>query len=387
MTMKNSLTRRFVLRHARRAWTKSLLAVLLAALLAGTVGQFCVLRARYAALVDAVEVDVRFFNGLSYSKAKILEKSGYVRDPSYLKSFDAASGYHAMITLVFTNRLDNLYSEPVTWLEGWDEERAMEASGKYCLLPAPFMAEEGVDLGDEFRINERDLASHIVDTGQPAPGTPEEAMVLRDARRPKYTVIGRIETEDSQWLAVAPAASFQFYASYLAAELYFDSATYKLCSYYEAEEFREFAKELLLSTKNPPMFSMDTSEADRIYRIYRLIETLYPITVAAALLLGTLLPVLMILQEQQEAAILRALGWSKKLTIRRLTLEQAVLCLAGLLLAVAALFAVNGLGFLGVILVPLLYVIAHFALCVGASAAISASILQKSPMRLLQAKE
>ncbi len=212
-------------------------------------------------------------------------------------------------------------------------------------------------------------------------------MVLRDARRPKYTVIGRIETEDSQWLAVAPAASFQFYASYLAAELYFDSATYKLCSYYEAEEFREFAKELLLSTKNPPMFSMDTSEADRIYRIYRLIETLYPITVAAALLLGTLLPVLMILQEQQEAAILRALGWSKKLTIRRLTLEQAVLCLAGLLLAVAALFAVNGLGFLGVILVPLLYVIAHFALCVGASAAISASILQKSPMRLLQAKE
>ena len=132
---------------------------------------------------------------------------------------------------------------------------------------------------------------------------------------------------------------------------------------------------------------MDTSDADRIYRVYRLIETLYPLTVAAALILGTLLPVLMILQEQKEAAILRALGWSKKLTIRRLTLEQALLCLMGLALALLALFAVNGLGFLGVILVPVLYVIAHFALCVGASAAISASILQKSPMRLLQVKE
>ena len=94
-----------------------------------------------------------------------------------------------------------------------------------------------------------------------------------------------------------------------------------------------------------------------------------------------------ILQEQKEAAVLRALGWSKKLTIRRLTLEQAALCLMGLLLAVIALFAVNGTGFLGVILVPILYVITHFALCVGASAAISASILQKSPMRLLQVKE
>ncbi len=57
------------------------------------------------------------------------------------------------------------------------------------------------------------------------------------------------------------------------------------------------------------------------------------------------------------------------------------------MLALLALFAVNGSGFLGVILIPILYIAAHFALCVGASAAISASILQKSPMRLLQVKE
>ena len=72
---------------------------------------------------------------------------------------------------------------------------------------------------------------------------------------------------------------------------------------------------------------------------------------------------------------------------RKITKEQAALCLAGLVLAIFTLFAVNGSGFLGVILVPLVYVIVHFALCVGASAAISASILQKSPMRLLQVKE
>ena len=385
--MKGGLVGRYVLRHARRAWAKTVLAVLLAALLAGTVGQLGFLRARYAALVDAVEVDVRFFNGLSYSKAKILEKSGYVRDPVYFKSYEAASGFYVMMTLVFTNRLDSLYSEPVTWLEGWDEESAMAANGKYCILPAPFMEEMELELGDEFRINERDVIDHLLADGTPAPGTPEEAIALRDAKRPKYTVIGRIETEDSQWLAVAPAASFQYYASYLAAELYFDSAAYKLCSYYEAEAFREYARELLLSAKNPPDFRMDTADADRLYRSYRLVETLHPFSVAAALVLGTLLPVLTVAQSRREAAVLRSLGWPCRDLVRRYASEQGALCLLGLLLALLALFAVNGGEFLAVLRPALGYMLVHLVLCVGASAAISASILQKSPMRLLQVKE
>ena len=384
--MKGGLVRRYVLRHARRAWAKTVLAVLLAALLAGTVGQLGFLRARYAALVDAVEVDVRFFNGLSWSKAKTLEKSGYVRDPVYFKSYEAASGFYVMMTLVFVNRLDSLYSEPVTWLEGWDEESAMAANGKYCILPAPFMEEMELELGDEFRINERDVASHVIDTGQPAP-TREEALALRDAKRPKYTVIGRIETLDSQWLAVAPAASFQYYASYLAAELYFDSASYKLCSYYEAEEFREYARELLLSAKDPPEFRMDTSDADRLYRSYRLVETLYPFSVAAALILGTALPVLMVAQSRREAAVLRALGWPRLDLVRRFASEQGTLCLLGLLLALTALFAVNGGDFLAVLRPALGYMLVHLVLCIASSAAVTASILHSSPMRLLQAKE
>ena len=211
-------------------------------------------------------------------------------------------------------------------------------------------------------------------------------VALRDQYRSFYTVVGRVDTAAEGRIVYAPVASF-FYYSGFGTTLYFDSATFILNDYHDADRVRQMAAEIQYTAKKPPVFSMDTSDADRIYRVYRLIETLYPLTVAAALILGTLLPVLMILQEQKEAAVLRALGWSKKLTIRRLTMEQALLCLMGLMLAIAALFAVNGLGFLGVIVVPLVYVIAHFALCVGASAAISASILQKSPMRLLQVKE
>ena len=379
---------RYLCRLLGRNPGRSILSLLLAALLAFAFGVLSVLRGIYSELYQNVEIKADFSGGMSYTRAVKIAESGYVRDP-YCEIL--VSGGQVELSLetdvILTNRLDKRVTEPVEWLEGWDEESAMAANGKTCILPAPFMEEMELELGDEFRINERDVMSHLLADGTPAPGTPEEALALRDARRPKYTVIGRIETLDSQWLAVAPAASFQYYASYLAAELYFDSAEYKLCSYYEAEEFREYARELLLSAKNPPEFRMDTSDADRLYRSYRLVETLYPFSVAAALILGTALPVLTVAQSRREAAVLRALGWPRRDLVGRYASEQGTLCLLGLLLALLALFAVNGGEFLAVLRPALGYMLVHLVLCVVASAAISASILQKSPMRLLQAKE
>ncbi|MBR4703307.1 MAG: type II toxin-antitoxin system YafQ family toxin [Oscillospiraceae bacterium] len=378
--------RRYVFRHVRRAGVKTLLTLLLAALLVGAVGQLTVLRSRYGEMMQSVRVEADFFDGLSLYRAETLLKSGMVRDPVYQTRFPEAELELELAEVVFTNRWDSVISDPVIWLEGWDEESAIREKGRICILPAPIMEKLGVKLGDAVRINEFGCIQYLAYGHNVTPINREEGVALRDRYRPFYTVVGRVETEQENSIVFAPISAFGSY-SFFGTTLYLDSAAFTLNDYHDADKVRQLAAEIQYTVKKPPVFSMDTSDADRIYRIYRLIETLYPLTVAAALILGTLLPVLMILQEQKEAAILRALGWSKKLTIRRLTLEQAVLCMAGLILAIAALFAVNGLGFLGVILVPILYVIAHFALCVTASAAISASILQKSPMRLLQAKE
>ena len=381
--------RRYVFRHIRRAGAKTLLALLLAALLVGAVGQLTVMRSRYAELAATVEVDACFYDGLTYNKAKTLMKSGLLHDPVCRKLYqDTEAELEFNSTqVVFTNRLELEITAPVSWLEGWDAEKADDACEMICILPAPVMEELGVELGDKVRVDEAGCFGHLIN-GHPEAvvKTWEDMVALRDRYRNFYTVVGRVETEDAEYVVYAPAEAFQYY-SCLGYVLYLESAVFTLNDYHDADRVRQMAAEIQYTVKKPPVFSMDTSDADRIYRVYRLIETLYPLTVAASLILGTLLPVLMILQEQKEAAILRALGWSKKLTLRRLTLEQALLCLMGLVLALLALLAVNGLGFLGVILVPILYVIAHFALCVAASAAISASILQKSPMRLLQVKE
>ena len=385
--------RRYVFRHIRRAGAKTLLALLLAALLVGAVGQLAVLRSRYREMMDTVQVTASFFDGLSLGKAENFVKSGLLRDPIYQKTFseDEAELELSPAQLTFANHLESEVSDPVTWLEGWDTAAFDAACEQVCVLPAPVMEELGTALGDKVRIDPRTKemsAIAMLLQGHPEvhPQNWDEMLALRDQYRSFYTVVGRVETASESRTVYASVNSF-FYYSGFGTTLYLDSASFTLNDYHDADKVRQMAAEIQYTAKKPPVFSMDTSDADRIYRVYRLIETLYPLTVAAALILGTLLPVLMILQEQKEVAILRALGWSKKLTIRRLTLEQAALCLAGLALAVVALFAVNGSGFLGVIVVPLLYILAHFALCVGASAAISASILQKSPMKLLQTKE
>ena len=382
--------RRYVFRHIRRAGVKTLLTLLLAALLVGAVGQLTVLRERYGEMMKNVRVEVNFYDGLSLGKAEDLMKTGMLSDPVYVRRYDDGLEQGEleleMAEVVFTNRLDSVISDPVTWLEGWDEETAMREKGKVCILPAPVMERMGMTLGDEVRIEEFDCIEWLSYGHNVVPRTLEEKLALRDQYRSFYTIIGQVETTQEKTIIYAPVSAFSTYF-FFGTTLYLDSARFTLNNYQDADRVRQLAAEIQYTAKKPPVFSMDTSDADRIYRVYRLIETLYPLTVAAALILGTLLPVLMILQEQKEAAVLRALGWSKKLTIRRLTLEQAALCLTGLVLAVVALFAVNGTGFLGVIVVPLLYIVAHFALCVAASAAISASILQKSPMRLLQTKE
>ena len=389
---------RYIARHARRSFAGTLLALLLAAFLVGTVGQLSRLRDHYAELLSSVEVDVHIFNGPTYEKAKTLETSGYLRDPIYLKTFDDVS-YELYFagTLVVTNRIDALFSEPVTWLEGWDEESAMTTAGKTCLMPAPMMDEFGFQLGDQVRINEKDCLYNLLSTGRiPLPKSNEDEYAIRDAYRPKLTIVGRIETADTQRLVVLIPESFRF-LNFLGSTLKLDSAAYKLKNYHDAEEFKDYAVKTLLSRKgstvygtgasSAPVLRMDTTDADRLNRSYHLLNTMFPVSVAAALILGTLLPILMVLQSRQEAAVFRALGWPKRAVTLRYVLEQGLLCLVGILIAFLVLPAING-GDISV-LRPVLpgYALVHLLAAMAGIAFASRLTLAKSPMALLQAKE
>jgi len=82
---------------------------------------------------------------------------------------------------------------------------------------------------------------------------------------------------------------------------------------------------------------VDAGGLANIERIRGLLESLFPIAVAAAVLIGLFGPLLVILQSAQEAAFLRILGVTKKRARCMLAIEQIVLCIAGIVLVAGGL--------------------------------------------------
>lgn len=74
---------RYIAKHGRRALAKSLLALMLAALLSGAMGQYTAVRYSYTELYRNIDIKARFINGLPYLRALKVADSGYVHSPYY----------------------------------------------------------------------------------------------------------------------------------------------------------------------------------------------------------------------------------------------------------------------------------------------------------------
>ena len=154
---------------------------------------------------------------------------------------------------------------------------------------------------------------------------------FRDRLRPSLTIVGLVESDREIRAVWCPVTSYEsLYCFYTVFTL--DIARYTLTDYHQAGEFRSFAKGLLDGQQGEAAFLMDTSYADRIYQMHRLLETLYPLTVAAALPLGGVLPGLIVLHAARELSILRALGVKARRCVGVYTLAQVLCALAGLIL-------------------------------------------------------
>ena len=166
-----------------------------------------------------------------------------------------------------------------------------------------------------------------------------------------------------------------------------DIAEYTLIDYHQAATFSDYVKGQLDRNQTAVKFTMDTSYADRIYKIHRLIESLYPLAVAAALLLGGVLPGLIVLHSSKEISILRALGVRAKDCVILYTLAEVLCALAGLVLGIAMVLVVLRPE-LGEVIVPFaIYLAAHLAACALGSGVFAWLCARKRVLEQLQAKE
>ena len=377
---------RYLRRLLGRNLGRSALSLVLAALLAFAFGLVTVLRGIYAEAYQNIEVKPVFSGGLSYERAVKIAESGYVRDPYY--EYVAQDGMIEMepSVVILTNRLDIRVTEPVAWLSGWDEEKALHTDEKVLVMYASHAKALGVSLGDQVRLNEMNWWNNVTALGLDPLKPGETDMERRDARRPFFQVVGIIQSNtDNRTVFLSTEARWK--VTFLVPKLKLDIAEYTLADYHQTAAFSDYVKEQLDKNQTAVKLTMDTSYADRIYQIHRLIESLYPLAVAAALLLGGVLPGLTVLHSSKEISILRALGVRTKDCMILYTLSQVLCALAGLVLSIAAVLVALRPELSSVIVPFAVYVAAHMAACASGSGIFAWLCARKRVLQQLQAKE
>ena len=377
---------RYLRRLLGRNPARSLLSLLLAGLLAFAFGALTVLRGIYSELYQNVEVKADFTGGLSYKQALKIADSGYVRDPLYEYVAQKSMVELENATIILTNRLDKLVSEPIEWLEGWDAENAMNTEEKVLVMYSTHAEHFGFRLGDKVRVNESGWFVKVTGGGLDPLKPGETSLDRRDSRRPFFQLVGIIQTDLVQATAFIPAAANRSLL-FLVPKLELDLAEYTLYDYHQAAEFAEYAKGAIDKEENAIRFKMDTSYADRIYKIHQLIETLYPLTIAAALFLGGVLPGLTVLHASRQISVLRALGAKVGKCVGIYSLAQVLCALFGLVLGMVLVIAIQKPVLEGVLRPFGLYLAAHLAACAIGSGIFAWLCARKHVLAQLQAKE
>lgn len=132
---------------------------------------------------------------------------------------------------------------------------------------------------------------------------------------------------------------------------------------------------------------LDTAELDNAEWMTSLLGLLFPLSIAAALLIGVIATLIVINQSSREAAIMRVLGTTKLRTRTILVLEQVSLCIPGIALVIAgaALYDIDLLT--RSIDALLLCCVLYMGTCALSAIVSSVLVTRRSALDLLQVKE
>ena len=404
-------TARYTARHIVRSPVKSLLSAGLALLLACAIGQLTAVRGAYRGIYEGIDQKAYIIGGISLRDAIDSAAFGQLSAAYFEDTTPVIMCYHRDPTFVITNDIARFSggAADIEFLDGYGyesqstvDEPMYGPANRTCVMDGGLMRELGLELGDTARFtNAYDYAAlYRVNFGLPPldmdsgelRSNYESLDPLYDEISVFFTVVGREvsgSAPDTVYVPVTRGIEPVLGAGRSNDQI-MDYAEYTLASPEHAGEFRSFVEPKIegpaVGDVGSP-FVMDTSEADNILRRVRLLDALYPIAVAAAVAMSGLFPGLSVIQSDREAAIMRALGATKKRTRAALALEQAALCAAGLLFAAALLPAVNGAAIVGYAGDIGICAAAQLAACIAGALVCAAVATRRRVLELLQVKE
>ena len=391
----------YATRHIKRTLGKALMFIIVTALLINVAGQLLIMKESYVGIFEGTEVVSQYAGFLNLAYTQELIDSGYVRDVYYHSN--QTCDVDREKTFIFVNNNPYRLAEEmgyqdyeIEWLDGYDIS-SMYNLGRVMVAGREIMAERGWELGDTVEFAKQGWYALVIDTEirnfnmmNTGDYTEEEIIEIQhdeimeryNSKMDEFIIIGVVSdaeniTSHHIYTPGCDALS-QGYGKMVIPP----SVTAVLSDNYRAEEYREYG--MGLAGKNLTgeiAFIMDTSKIDNVRNNVELMNMLYPIMVAAVLVIGAFLCGMLIVQTSKDIAIMRVLGTPKRRVRGIMVLEQMILCIVGVVLA-AIVLAIRGVA-AEMFAVFGLYAVIIFLASLAASSLAS----RKSPLELLQTKE
>ena len=396
---------RYILLHARRAVWKSTLVFMLAALFYVAIAQFNLTRQSYVYLCESLEITASFVGGVRLYAATQLDEMGYTTDPYYEGEMTVGVNLSEM-RVVVTNDIARYTGEDVdiAYAEGYDAS-CMDAFENVVIVGELFLDMYGFEPGDTVMMISPSLflgqVRQFVADMRPDYSLEEysdgELLAMfrvrigasAGVRMDEFSIAGVVSSQSGGYAAsvFAPGTSSQ--TGVLGANaVMLDVAEFKLLHYRFADELRSYGESIVYrSSSGSTAFVMDTGRLKGPLDTLGLLDSLYPTTVAVALIIGGFLCALVIFQSSKDASIMRVLGATKWNTITALVLEQVILGAAGLAVGACAMRIYNAGGMAEISGKMPLFAALYFAALLTCTVASSILATHRSPLELLQLKE
>lgn len=376
----------YIFQHMQRGLGKTVVSLILTIVLAGGIGTFALARLAYQEAYREMDVKGRTMKFVS-TYIMDMSNSDMIKDLYYYNLYSVrVNGVGVLSPMTFTNDFDRYLTDDynVTFAEGYDLS-VFEGTGPVCLVGKTLAETLGVRPGDTITLMSEDLYSFMPQIYE----EDELEFAIERAGKP-YQVAGILESEDAD----VNAGIFSV-VNDAAENLYSQPFPVDYCEFTVADNERIMELNNLLDEQktkgvqysNTASFHIDSDLYENTKRIRNLLESLFPIAVAAAVLIGVFGPGLIIIQSAQEAAFLRILGVTKRRARSIMLFEQITLCIAGIVL-VAGILAIfsSGLFLRSIDTLSFCWTL-YFLGCICGSLTAAIQVTRYKILELLQVKE
>ena len=376
----------YILRHMQRGIGKTAVSLILTVVLAAGIGMFVLARLSYQEAYRDLDVKGRAMMFTS-SYVMDLSKSDLLEDIYYYNKFSVrVNGVGVLSPIAFTNDFDRYLTDAYTiaYGDGYDSS-VFEGTGPVCLVGKTLAEELGVKAGDEITLMSEDLYSFM-----PQVYAEEDLEFAIERAGKPYKVAGILESENADVNAGIFANINEAAENLYSQPFPVDYCEFTLADNEKIKELNSVLEEMKskgIEYSPQATYHVDTDLFENTKRVRNLLESLFPIAVAAAVLIGLFGPGLVILQSVQEAAFLRILGVTKKRARCMLVFEQLILCIVGMLLVTGVLLLFRpGLFMRSIDTLAFCWML-YFLGCVCGAFVASVGVTRQKVLELLQVKE